>query len=122
MLDCESSRLKSCCASGEFMRRWRNLAVCLGFALLAAGCPKGETDYDQGHKAELLSDYDDAYVYYQKAVKADPGNASFKIKADQSRFDAGQMHLQRGYSQRKKGDLQAAVAEFQRALAIDPTS
>src|SRR5271155_2484446 len=104
------------------MRRWGKVTVCLGVVLLAAGCPKGQKDYDQGHKAELLSDYDDAYVYYQKAVKADPGNASFKIKADQSRFDAGQMHLQRGYSQRKKGDLQAAVAEFQRALAIDPSS
>jgi general secretion pathway protein D len=104
------------------MRRWRNLVLLVGISLFAAGCPKGQTDYDQGRKAELLSDYDDAYVYYQKAVKADPTNASYKIKVDQARFDAGQMHLQRGYAQRKKGDLQAAVAEFQRALLIDPSS
>jgi len=84
------------------MRRWRNLVLLVGISLFAAGCPKGQTDYDQGRKAELLSDYDDAYVYYQKAVKADPTNASYKIKVDQARFDAGQMHLQRGYAQRKK--------------------
>ena len=104
------------------MRRWSNLAVCLGIALLAAGCPKGQNDFDAGHKAENLSDLDDAYIYYQKAVKANPDNANYKIKADQSRFDAGQMHVQRGYAQRKKGDLQSAVAEFQRALLIDPSS
>jgi general secretion pathway protein D len=104
------------------MLRWCKVLVCLGFALLAAGCPKGQTDYDQAKKAENLQDYDDAYVYYQKAVKADPNNANFKIKVNQARFDDGQMHLQRGYAARKKEDLQTALAEFQRALFIDPSS
>src|SRR5277367_5247789 len=104
------------------MRRWGKLAVCLGIALLAAGCPKGQKDYDQAEKAGNLADFDDAYVYYQKALKADPNNASYRIKVDQARFDASQLHLQRGYAQRKKGDLQAALSEFQRALFIDPAS
>src|SRR5271169_1793827 len=104
------------------MQRWGKVAVCVGFALLAAGCPKGQTDYDQARKAETISNYDDAYIYYQKALKADPNNANYKIKVDQARFDAGQMHLQRGYAARKKGDLQTAVAEFQRTLLIDPSS
>src|SRR5271170_1562072 len=104
------------------MRRWGKLAVCLGIALLAAGCPKGQKDYDQAEKAGNLADFDDAYVYYQKALKADPNNATYRIKVDQSRFDAGQLHMQRGYAQRKKGDLQAALSEFQRAQFIDPGS
>ncbi len=104
------------------MRRWGKIAVCLGIALLAAGCPKGQKDYDAGQKANDLSDFDDAYAYYQKALKTDPNNASYRIKVDQARFDAGQMHLQRGYAQKKKGDLQAALGEFQRALFIDPAS
>jgi len=104
------------------MRRWGKIAVCLGIALLAAGCPKGQKDYDAGQKANDLSDFDDAYAYYQKALKNDPNNASYRIKVDQARFDAGQMHLQRGYAQKKKGDLQAALGEFQRALFIDPAS
>jgi general secretion pathway protein D len=121
MLDCESVEIARF-GWGEFMLRWCKVLVCLGFALLAAGCPKGQTDYDQAKKAENLQDYDDAYVYYQKAVKADPNNANFKIKVNQSRFDAGQMHLQRGYTARKQQDLQTALAEFQRALFIDPSS
>jgi general secretion pathway protein D len=104
------------------MRRCWNVAVCLGIALLAAGCPKGQSDYDQAEKAAKLSNFDDAYVYFQKAAKANPDNANYKIKVDQARFDASQMHVQRGYAQRKKGDLQAAAAEFQRAAMIDPGS
>jgi general secretion pathway protein D len=104
------------------MRRWGSVFLCLGLGLLEAGCPKGQSDYQQGKKAETLSDFDDAYVYYQKAVKADPNNAFYKIEVDQARFQAGQMHLQRGYAARKKNDLQTALAEFQRALLIDPAS
>src|SRR5271170_1468593 len=122
MLDCKTGQEIARVGSGEFMRRWGKIAVCLGIALLAAGCPKGQKDYDAGQKANDLSDFDDAYAYYQKALKTDPNNASYRIKVDQSRFDAGQMHLQRGYAERKKGDLQAALGEFQRALFIDPAS
>jgi general secretion pathway protein D len=122
MLDCKTGQEIARVGSGEFMRRWGKIAVCLGIALLAAGCPKGQKDYDAGQKANDLSDFDDAYAYYQKALKTDPNNASYRIKVDQARFDAGQMHMQRGYAQRKKGDLQAALGEFQRALFIDPAS
>src|SRR5271168_4470262 len=122
MLDCKTGQEIARVGSGEFMRRWGKIAVCLGIALLAAGCPKGQKDYDAGQKANDLSDFDDAYAYYQKALKTDPNNASYRIKVDQSRFDAGQMHLQRGYAQKKRGDLQAALGEFQRALFIDPAS
>src|SRR5271155_3855755 len=104
------------------MRRWGKVTVCLGVVLLAAGCPKGQKDYDQAEKASNLADLDDAYVYYQKALKDDPNNASYRIKVAQARFDASQVHLERGYAQRKKGDLQAALSEFQRALFIDPAS
>src|SRR5271155_979072 len=104
------------------MRRWGKVTVCLGVVLLAAGCPKGQKDYDQAEKASNLADLDDAYVYYQKALKDDPNNASYRIKVAQARFDASQVHLERGYAQRKKGDLQAALSEFQRALFVDPAS
>jgi general secretion pathway protein D len=104
------------------MRRWGKLVACVGLGLLAAGCPKGQTDYNQGRKAETVQDFDAALAYYQKALKADPNNANFKIKLDQLRFEAGELHIKNGYGLRKKGDLQGAAAEFERALAIDPSS
>jgi len=104
------------------MRRWGSLLLCVGFGLLAAGCPKGQPDYNQGKKAETIQDYDAAFVYYQKAVKADPYNANYKIKLNRIRFEASELHVKRGVELRKQGDLQGAAGEFQRAQAMDPSS
>src|SRR6266436_8645302 len=102
------------------MHRWGKIALLAGLSLAAAGCPKGELDYSKGRKAETLQDYDAALEYYQKALKADPNNASFKIKLNQIRFDAGEQHIKEGLKLRANGDLQGAVAQFQRAQAVDP--
>src|SRR6267143_932989 len=104
------------------MRRWGNLLLCAGFGLLAAGCPKGRTDFDQGKKAETLQDYDAAFNFYQKAAKSDPYNASYKIKLNRARFEASEFHVKHGVEMRKQVDLQGAAAEFQRAQTIDPAS
>jgi len=104
------------------MHRLGSLFLCVGFGLLTAGCPKGQPDYNQGKKAETIQDYDAAFVYYQKAAKSDPYNASYKIKLNRIRFEASELHVKRGVEMRKQGDLQGAAAEFQRAQAIDPAS
>jgi general secretion pathway protein D len=104
------------------MRRWGSLFLCIGFGLLASGCPKGKPDYDEGKKAEALQDYDAALAFYQKAAKADPFNASYKIKLNRVRFEASESHVKRGVEMRNRGDLQGAASEFQRAQTIDPAS
>jgi len=104
------------------MRRFSKLIVCLGAGLMAAGCPKGKTDYSQGRKAEHLQDYDAAYDYYQKALKNDPENATYLIKFNQARFEASTLHVKNGVKLRERGQLEAAATEFQRAVAIDPSS
>src|SRR6266852_2747802 len=104
------------------MRPLGSLFLCVGFGLLAAGCPKGQPDFNQGKKAETIQDYDAAFVFYQKAAKADPYNSSYKIKLNRVRFEASELHVRHGVELRKQGDLQGAAAEFQRAEAIDPSS
>src|SRR5467141_2191994 len=104
------------------MRRFSKLIVCMGAGLMAAGCPKGKTDYSQGRKAERLQDYDAAYDYYQKALKNDPENAIYLIKFNQARFEASSLHVKNGTKLRERGQLEAAASEFQRAVAIDPSS
>ncbi len=104
------------------MRRWANVVLCVGISLLAAGCPKGGGDYGQARKAETLQDLDTALQYYQKAYNSDPKNAAYRIKLDQIRFEASQFHVKQGLKLKEKGDLQAAIAEFQRATTIDPTN
>jgi len=104
------------------MQRWGIFVLSVGVGLLMAGCPKGNTEFNQGVKAETLQDYDAAYAFYQKAIKSDPNNATYKIKLHQSQFEAGESHVKKGLELRKKGDLQGAAGEFQRAQTIDPGS
>jgi general secretion pathway protein D len=104
------------------MRGWTKVILCAGVGLLAAGCPKGKPEYQQGRKAENLQDYDAAYDFYQKALKEEPENAEYQIKYNQARFEAGAFHIKQGIKLREQGNLEAAMGEFQRAAAVDPSS
>src|SRR3989442_8231819 len=104
------------------MRRWVSIVfrVCTG--MLYTDCPRGNSDYAKARRPEDLHDYDTALEHYQKALRADPFNANYRIKTDQMRFEASQFHVRQGQKLRNQGDLQAALAEFQRAFAIDASS
>jgi len=102
--------------------RYWAVAALGGVVLLLAGCPKGSQDIKAGRKAEALQDYDTALVHYERALKADPLNTEYKLKATRIRFEAGQYHVRQGQKLRDRGELQLALAEFQKALAIDPAS
>jgi general secretion pathway protein D len=106
------------------MHRSGKVLLCFSLAWFAAGCPKGkgQGEYNQGRKAESIGDYDAALTYYQQSLKADPNNATLKIKVDQIRFEASQFHIKQGLEMRRKGDLQGALGEFQRAGVVDPSS
>jgi general secretion pathway protein D len=104
------------------MHRWRKIVLFAGISLAVAGCPKGRTDFSQGRKAQDLHDYDAAVEYYEKALKTDPENAAYKIKLNQARFDAGELHVENGLKLRERGHLENAASEFQKATSIDPSS
>jgi len=91
-------------------------------ALLLSGCPKGNQEFKAGRQAEALQDYDTALIHYDRALKADPLNTEYRLKATRMRFEAGQYHMRQGQKLRDKGELELALAEFQKAMAIDPSS
>ncbi len=76
----------------------------------------------QAQAAEAHKDWDTAFDLYKQALALDPGDASCQIGVDRSRFEAGQLHLRKGRELRQQGQLDAALAEFQKALADDPGS
>src|SRR5467141_4586010 len=86
------------------------------------GLPERQNELQPGRKAQDLQDYDAAFEYYQKALKTDPGNAEYKIKFDQARFGAGELHTKNGLKLREKGDLENAASEFRKAAFMDPSS
>ncbi|MGH9682711.1 MAG: cohesin domain-containing protein [Candidatus Acidiferrales bacterium] len=104
------------------MRRTLLLSFLAFAAILLAGCPKSNQDYDAGRKAEAVSDYDTALVHYERALRANPTNAEYKLRATRMHFEAGQYHVEQGQKALKTGDLQLALGEFEKAKGIDPSS
>jgi general secretion pathway protein D len=95
----------------------------LAFAVIfLIGCPKANTDYSDGRKAETLQDYDTALVHYERALRADPANAEYKLREMHARYSASQFHLEQGQKALQKDDLQQALTEFQKAQALDPSN
>ncbi|HXE74298.1 MAG TPA: cohesin domain-containing protein [Candidatus Xenobia bacterium] len=91
-------------------------------ALVSLACPKGGSEFDKGKEAELRKDYDTALIQYERALQSDPGNPIYQARAQRMRFYAAQMHVDRGHKLRDQGLLEPAAAEFEKALAIDPSS
>jgi len=106
------------------MRRWSVVLICVLAGVALAGCPKknGNQNYKMGEEAVDLHDYDAAVDYYSKALAADPKNPFYRIKLNDARFQAGQVHLHQGLKLREKGDLQGAISEFQRSQVLDPST
>lgn len=104
------------------MRRILTVSAVAAAMTILAGCPKGNQDYKLAEKAELTGDVDSALVYYDRALKTDPGNADYKLHAMRARFNAGQFHVEEGEKALKNDQLELALSEFQKAQAIDPSS
>ncbi len=106
----------------------RGIVRCAGLCVVSltmlalTGCPKGNQEYNEGKKSEATNDYDSAVVHYDRALKSDPLNTEYKLKLTRMRFEAGQYHVDQGRKLREMGNLQLALAEFQKALMIDPAS
>src|SRR6516225_3892045 len=106
----------------------RNLLRCLVALVLALaiGLPvlanQAETHYKEGQKAEAKNDFDSAYKAYEEASKLEPKNAKYLAAITRLRFYAAMQHLHAGTELRDAGKLNDAAVEFERAVAIDPTS
>jgi len=106
------------------MPQRRTLAAVAFASILISlgGCAKGNQDFNLGKKAEAVQDYETALAAYNRALKSDPANTQYKIRAVQMRFEAAQAHIQAGEKLREKGDLDLAIAEFRKAGELDPSN
>ena len=102
--------------------RTRSGALALGVVFLLAGCHKAPQAFHDGAKAETAQNYDEALKGYNDALKQHPNDARYKLKDYQMRFEASQQHVKRGIAFLEQQQNQQALAEFQTALAIDPSS
>jgi general secretion pathway protein D len=89
---------------------------------LQARTRKGDKLYKLGVQAEARKEYDKALEYFQEAEKEDPKEPSYELAARRARFEAGTAHLEAGRKLQKDGELEKALAEYQKAFNLDPSS
>jgi general secretion pathway protein D len=107
------------------MRRFVSLATIM-FVVLAVTIPLGaetaHSAYNKGMDAEKRQDYERAFEYYQEAYRQKPKDLRYRTAYEHTKFLAGAAHVHRGQLLRDGGKLDEALAEFQKASTIDPSS
>src|ERR1700675_1613678 len=96
--------------------------ILVAIAALLQAKDKGDKDFKGAEVARSRQDWDQALDLYMKALDKNPNNPAYTIGMRRSRFQAGQMHVNRGQKLRADGKVEEAMAEFQRAIVADPSS
>src|SRR5712692_4223116 len=96
-------------------------SLCLAF-ILPAIADSAKSLYAKGKNAEARQNYEQAYDFYKQAYDQKPQDLSYRSAFERLRFLAGASHVHRGQLLREAGRLEEALAEFQKAVEIDPSS
>jgi general secretion pathway protein D len=94
--------------------------ICI--AIVYAVAESARSLYKKGKDAEARQNYEQAYDLYKQAYDQSPRDLSYRTAYERLRFLAGASHVHRGQLLREAGRLQEALAEFQKAAEIDPSS
>src|SRR6266404_3858301 len=83
--------------------------------LLPAAADSARSNYWKGRDAEARQDFEKAYDFYQRAFSLKPKDLRYRTAFEHIKFLASASHVHRG-------QLDEALAEFQKAVLIDPSS
>ncbi|MCK7478609.1 MAG: hypothetical protein M0C28_15425 [Candidatus Moduliflexus flocculans] len=72
----------------------KKTALILALALAAGACRTISLDYQQGVKAEMNQNYDEAIQYYQKAALSHPNDSAYRLALFRARASATLYYLQ----------------------------
>lgn len=89
---------------------------------LLAGTKKGDKLRNQARIEELKGNMEHAYQLTQQAVAEDPGDPAYTLQLNRLRFELGSQDIGKAKKLRDAGKLAEALAEFQKAYDVDPSS
>ena len=98
------------------------VGLLLSLLILPAIAESAKSLYNKGRIAEARQNYEQAYDLYKQAYDQKPQDASYRSAYERLRFLAAASHVHRGQLLREAGRLEEALAEFQKAAEIDPSS
>jgi general secretion pathway protein D len=96
--------------------------VIAAVVLSATAADKAKSLFEKGKEAEARQNYEQAYDFYKQAYDLKPTDLAYRASFERLRFLAGASHVHRGQLLREAGQLQDALAEFQKAIQIDSSS
>jgi general secretion pathway protein D len=91
------------------------------FSLLAFAADKAKDLYAKGEDAEARQQYEAAYDFFKQAHDLKPKELRYRSAFERTRFEAAAAIVHRGQLLREDGKLDEAVAQFQKAVEIDPS-
>lgn len=105
------------------MRRLMRPALFLWLvaATLPAIADKAKDLFAKGQDAEARQQYEAAYDFFRQAYDLKPKDLRYRAALQHARFEAASAIVHRGQALREEGKLEEALAEFQKALAVDPS-
>ena len=89
---------------------------------LFARTRKGDKLYKLGQAAELQKHYEEALDYYDKALSEDSSDPAYNLGARRMRVQVGLEHMAAAKKLRESGSLEPALAEYEKAFAVDPSN
>jgi general secretion pathway protein D len=90
-------------------------------SLPALAADKAKKLYEQGQDAEARQNYEAAYGFFKQAYDLKPKDLRYRSAFQRTRFEAAALIVHQGQKLRDQGQLNQAVAEFRKALEIDPS-
>jgi general secretion pathway protein D len=106
------------------MRRLMRPAILLllvAVVTLPAIADKAKDLFAKGQDAEARQQYEVAYGFFKQAYDLKPKDLRYRAAFERIRFEAATSIVHQGQKLREDGKLDDAVAEFQKALEIDPS-
>jgi general secretion pathway protein D len=88
---------------------------------LPAIADKAKDLFAKGQDAEARQQYEIAYGFFKQAYDLKPRDLRYRSAFERLRFEAAATIVHNGQKLREDGKLDDAVAEFQKALTIDPS-
>jgi general secretion pathway protein D len=102
-------------------RTRRRLATLALLSVLTAGCATSGA-LKRAHQAEARQDYDLAVVEFTRVLRLSPDNTEARMSLERAKLRASQDHFARGRRLDATGKLDQALAEYELAAELNPTS
>lgn len=88
---------------------------------LPASADKAKNLFVKGEDAEARQQFEAAFAFYKQAYDLKPKDLRYRAAFERLRFEAAAALVHNGQKLRDDGKLEDAVAQFQKALEIDPS-